>query len=471
MHPAMLMAMVLGLASAGSVFAQDAAPQEAPSAQTAAQVDDAAYEQTLRDADALIKDGKPGKAYALLEPLEFAHAGEEHFDYLIGIAALDSGQPDKATFALERVLAVNPDSAAARLDMARAYYQLGDFSRAKTEFLVVSQQDIPGTARANIEKYLDEIEARESGSNTRLSGYLEGTAGHDSNVNFSTSQSQILVNAIPVGPIALAPANIETADSYRGVAAGGEIRHNLNGNWQLDAGADWRKRAYNFQNQFDTVGLDGRAGVAYAAGAERFRMGIADGRNRLGGLLSYDTAGINGEWRHVFSPANQANVFLQQAKYRFADVLMKPNDFDQQTAGLGWVHVSVDGRATVSGNLYRGTEKDVSNLVTTATPSGGRADGPKRFSGFRLGGQVAAGDRTILFLNGGVQVGNYERLNPMFLQLRNDRYSDLTAGASWSFSKRWTLRPQLNFSRNSSNIVIYSYIRKDVSLTIRRDFW
>jgi hypothetical protein len=109
--------------------------------------------------------------------------------------------------------------------------------------------------------------------------------------------------------------------------------------------------------------------------------------------------------------------------------------------------------------------------VTAATPSGGRADGPKRFSGFRLGGQVAAGDRTILFLNGGVQIGNYERLNPMFLRLRNDRYSDLTAGASWSFSKRWTLRPQLNFSRNSSNIVIYSYIRRDVSLTIRRDFW
>jgi hypothetical protein len=54
---------------------------------------------------------------------------------------------------------------------------------------------------------------------------------------------------------------------------------------------------------------------------------------------------------------------------------------------------------------------------------------------------------------------------------RSDRFSDLTAGANWSFAKRWTLRPQLNFSKNNSNIAIYSFIRRDASLTVRRDFW
>jgi hypothetical protein len=43
-------------------------------------------------------------------------------------------------------------------------------------------------------------------------------------------------------------------------------------------------------------------------------------------------------------------------------------------------------------------------------------------------------------------------------------------GANWHWDKNWTLRPQLNYWKNSSDIVIDSYNRMDVSLNIRRDF-
>ena len=36
--------------------------------------------------------------------------------------------------------------------------------------------------------------------------------------------------------------------------------------------------------------------------------------------------------------------------------------------------------------------------------------------------------------------------------------------------KLWTLRPQVSYLRNSSNIVIYQHDRTDVSITLRRDF-
>jgi len=462
----MLASMAIGMFATGGAAAQN----------DASRADDrVAYEQVLRDADELVKSGNPAKAYALLEPLEFAHAGEERFDYLIGIAALDSGKPDKATFALERVLTVNPNSAAARLDMARAYYQLGDLPRAKTEFLAVSRQDISASARANVEKYLDEIAVQESGKNTRLAGYVEGAFGHDSNVNNSTTQSQVQVDAITTGPVTLNPINIATADNYHAMAAGGEIRHSLSNKWELYAGGDWRRRDYNTQRQFDAVDVGGRAGVTYGGKAERFRVGILDVRDSLEGLHNYDTAGFNGEWRHVFSPANQSNLFFQKIKYRYADVVMQPNNFDQQIMGLGWLHVTVDGRATLFGSLYRGTEKDASAIVTTVNSIpvisyAGRADGDKQVSGLRLGGQAALGSDTTLFANAGVQDGNYGKTNPFFLRQRKDRLSDLAVGANWHFEKLWSLRPQLNYFRNNSNIVIYSYARKDVSLTVRRDF-
>src|SRR3954468_9324165 len=69
----------------------------------------AAQNPDIEQARALLQDSKPSEAYALLEPQEFDLAGDVDFDTLLGIAALDSGKPDKATLAFERVLAVNPN--------------------------------------------------------------------------------------------------------------------------------------------------------------------------------------------------------------------------------------------------------------------------------------------------------------------------------------------------------------------------
>jgi hypothetical protein len=129
-----------------------------------------------------------------------------------------------------------------------------------------------------------------------------------------------------------------------------------------------------------------------------------------------------------------------------------------------------DGKSTLFGSLYHGTENDVSTIITTATPNGGRTDGAKRFSGLRVGGQTASSEKTTLFANAGAQFGDYSKVNPFFLNQRIDRLYDLTVGANWHWDKLWTLRPQLNYSKNDSNIVIYGFNRMDVSLNVRRDF-
>lgn len=126
--------------SSSGVGAETQAEQQAPAEQ---QAKTDALEKVLRDADALLNARKPADAYNLLEPLDFEYSGNVRFDYLLGIAALDSGHPDKATLALERVLSVDPNFAGARLDMARAYFQLGDLPRAKTELEAVMKQDPP----------------------------------------------------------------------------------------------------------------------------------------------------------------------------------------------------------------------------------------------------------------------------------------------------------------------------------------
>lgn len=472
-HIARPMPLILAalLMAAGGVYAQEDTQKARPRGESSIQKADAreSLEKLLQRAGELIKGGKPGQAYSMLEPLEFEYSGEERFDFLIGVAALDSGRPDKATLAFERLLMVNPNSAAARLDMARAYFQLGDLQRAKSQFETVLKLNPSAAAQDVIQKYLDAIAAQESGKKLFLTGYVEAMYGRDSNINNATSQSQIFVDVIAANTT-LAPGNVKTADNYYGVAAGSEIAYRLNARWGWYAGADLRQRGHSEYQSFDTQYLDARAGVTFNSTADRLRAGILSGRYDLGGTHHSDGSGLKGEWLHVFSPANQLSGFIQHAKYRFADAIMQTNDYNQQLMGIGWLHIFADGITTLSGGYYYGNEQDISPIITSTTPDGGRIDGGKRFSGMRIGGQTGIGDRTTLFISAGGQYADYSRINPLFLRQRSDRLYDVALGASWRFDNRWSTRAQLNYTVNDANIEIYGYDRTDVSLTIRRDF-
>lgn len=467
----MLTSMCFGLMSAIScVYGQETSlkPDHGvePVAQKPTGVVD--YEKLLDDADALIKNGRAEDAYNLLESFEFVHAGEARFDYLIGIAALDSGKPDKATLAFERALAVNPDFAAARLDMARAYYQLGDLLRAKTEFATVLRQNPPEAARLTIQKYLDEIAVQEGGKLTHVTGYVEGTIGHDSNINYSTSQSLIFVDYF-AAVYPLDSTSVRISDSYYGIAAGGEVTHRSNAKWRLYAGADLRQRNNRTQNGFDSFNLDARAGVVLGANTNNVRLGILGGQYLLDNSKYSSSAALNVEWSHAFSLGNQLGMFGRYTQFRYSDPIMEPNNFDQKVIGVGLRRVMADGESSFIGSLYHGTENDVSTMITAATPDGGRADGAKRFNGMRIGGQATLGEKAALFISAGAQVGEYGKVNSLFLRKRSDRFYDLVAGVNWQLGKLWVLRPQINYSRNASNIAIYGYDRTDVSITVHRD--
>lgn len=413
----------------------------------------------LEKADALMKAGKPAEAYSLLEPFEFEQAGNVKYDYLLGISALDSGKPDKATLAFERVLAVDPNFAGARLDMARAYFQLGDYARAKLEFETVLSQNPPEAARVTVQKYLAAIDEREKAKRTLVTGYVEGSVGHDTNVNASTSQGQIPVPALGNLVFTLNPSNVKAGDNYLSLGAGGEVNHQIaDSKFSVYAGADLKDRANNTQDKFDFMSVDARAGLGLNEGANTFRAGLIGGRFWLDNKQNRDTGGVNADWRRVMDPSNQLNVFGQFARYRF-EPTVAVNNFDQSTVGAGWLHVLGEGKALVFGTLFTGTESAIE-----------RADGGKRFNGLRIGGQTQINEKTDLFASLGAQRGNYAKQNVSFLTTRSDSLYDFAVGLNWRFAESWTLRPQLLYARNNSNIVIYQYDRTDVSVTVRRDF-
>jgi len=410
-------------------------------------------------ARALMKEGKPADAYRLLAPREAELAGNVEYDYLLGIAALDAGKPDRATIAFERVLAANPNFAGARLDMARAYFQLGDLARAKTEFRTVLALKPPPAAKATAESHLRAIEEREKAARGRGAFYVEAGYGHDSNVNASTDQSQVRVPALGDLLFTLTPSNVEAPDSYSTFAVGGQASAQFSPQVLGYVAADVRQRNYREENDFDSLSVDLRAGLGYARNRELFKAGIIAGKFRLGGETNRNTTGLTAEWNHFYSATTRSTLLAQHARYRFPDPAIEVNDFDQTVIGIAGLRAGDNGRRVLFGALLGGTE--------TADR---RADGGRKFVALRAGAQWPLGESVELFAAAGAQSGRYDKQNAAFLMFRDDKQYDINVGVNWHFGGSWTLRPQVAQVRNNSNIPIYTYSRTDASVNLRWDW-
>ena len=465
--------VALGMLMAGSAAAQTQSETVLKAGTTVKkQSGNDAREKTLREAEALMKAGKPGEAYQLLEPSEFERSGEVRFDYLLGIAALDSGKADKATLAFERVLAVEPNFAGARLDMARAYFQLGDIQRAKTEFEEVLKQNPPEAARITIQKYLDEIAAYERAKQTRMTAYVEGVFGLDGNIAsgsssaLSVSPSSTWFNVFPNNKLANSPI---LSDFYGGANAGGEISHSLNANWSVFAGGDLRQHNNMIVQYYDTTGETGRAGVMYANEQNSYKLTVTYGGLDSGNTMHTDMLNLSTEYQHSLNPSNQLSAFAQYGQgrasgYQAADTTHTNSgiegNLDQYTLGTGLVHILADGKTALFGSVSAGNEFAV----------GGRADGNRFFYGARIGGQTPLSDKWDGVASLGWQASAFSIQNTLIADTRREQLSDLSVGANWHWDKQWTVKPQLAYSTKITNVQSYCFDRTDVSLTIRRDF-
>lgn len=431
----------------------------------------------LQRADTLLKAGKPAEAYLLLEPLEFTRSGDVRFDYLLGISALDSDKADKATLAFERVLAVDPDFAGARLDMARAYYQMGDLSRAKTEFEAVLKQNPPEAARVTIQKYLSAIAAYAQAKETQVTGYVEGLVGYDSNIASTSTQSF----TFPTGPSILSGLTVSPAanlsGNYGGINAGIDVNHRVNDKWAVFGGAGLRHHANSSQTAYDSTAIDLQGGVAYTQDKHTLRLSVSAGQTNSGQTAQRNATGLGATWQYNLGPADQLNAFAQWGKNRSTgypatspatDVRIE-GDTDQTVVGLGWLHLLNDGRQALFGNAYSGFEMDVAP-VAAGNPTGGRPDGRKDFYGLRFGGQTKLNETSDAFASVGWQSAQYGKANAVFGMTRNETQVDLSLGMAWRFAPQWTLKPQIAWSSKTANISLYSSVRTDVSLTVRRDF-
>jgi tetratricopeptide (TPR) repeat protein len=410
-------------------------------------------------AEAMVRAGRYAEAYQLLEPLEDKLAGDVKYDYLLARSALETGRPSQASFIYERILAVDPNYVGVRLEMGRAYLALGDYARAKLEFETVLRfSNLPPDLREQAVIYGKAAEDRLAGKTTLFKGYIEYGYGYDSNPQSNTSVSQI--TAANGFTIFLDRDSLKRSDHYHALTAGGEVIHGLTERFSVYAGGDARIRGYRELDIADYQQLDGRAGFGYNDGPNSGRIGVIGGRYFLDHQKVRDNAGFTADYRRLIGTRNQISVSLLGAGYRYLAEPLKVNDYDLYQGSIGWLGVVSEGRGVVGLSLLGGFEK--------ATE--GRSDGDKPFYGGRLTLQHTLTERIGIFVLGGVQRGKYKERNPTFDTTRLDTLYDLVGGLTWSFARGWSLRPQVLYLKNKSNISLFEYDRTDVSLNVRFDF-
>ncbi len=417
-----------------------------------------AQDATLDRARALIQQKQGAAAYQLLEPLEQQRAGNPEYDYLLGLSAIDAGQYTRAVFALERVLAVQPDHPQARAEIARAYFIMGENKAARQEFESVRRNRPPEAVAITIDQFLTALYARERSRRSGVTAFLEAGIGVDSNANAATSVSSFAIPALAGLTFTLAPAAREQEDNFLSLAGGAFGRYALNNTWSVLGNATFDQRMNADHDEFNTGTVNGSVGVTrvdelneltFAVQGQTYTVDQEQFRNALGGVA---------QWRRNITRRDQATVYVQYARLTYPDIDIR--DADRTVIGAAWAH-SYGGLTAAFASVYGGREEPVEDNV----PHFGHD-----LWGARLGGQLGFGSRFILSATASYENREYGGPDPLFLETRHDKEAQLRLAANYLIDPNWTAIAALTMADVRSNIVINEYDRQIFAVSLRYDF-
>ena len=413
----------------------------------------------LGEADALVRAGRAEQAWALLAPLEREYAGRPDFDYLLGVSALESGRPNRATFVLERVITVNPGHLAARLEMARAYFALNDFERAEREFGFILQSAPPAEIRALSHAYLERIRSASRRRQTGVSGYVEAAFGRDTNASAAAAQSSIFVPALGV-ELAPDPAFQRRPDEFVSLAAGFEYAHALTAGLGLVTGADVRQRWHADVEAFDFRAVDLHVLLNQRLGErDGMHYSLSHGDYQLDERRYRETQSLGAQWSRNVRPGTRIALSGQGYRIRYRAPEARAASSDLLAASASASHLLQPASLTTAfGALYAGYDQAVA----------GRIDGDRRILGVSLGLQRRVLTRVEAMVRLSLLDSDYKTQNADFGVTRHDQQLDAALGLGWEFAAGWLLRAQVGRTANHSNLTVNDYRRTESSIALQR---
>lgn len=401
-------------------------------------------------------------AYQILKPEERNLAGNPDYDYMLGVAAIDSGRPAEAVAAFERALAVKPDHLQARAELGRAYIAMNEPEAARRELATVSGQNVPEEVRATIDRYVTALDTGLSGGGTQIRSNVTVKAGYDTNVNNSTSDSRILIPAFAgLGFATLGAGATSEEDGFGEISGRTSLVHGLALDKQLLVDLNASYRGNVDQEQFNQGLAGANIGFAqrtpdygtFAISAQLQAYWVDDEAYRY-------TYGALGQWTQRSKSNTDYAIYLQYAKLNYPN--SSAQNANRYTAGAT-IGKALAGTSEpyIHAGAYAGIEKMTDGAFDHLSYD---------FAGLRAGGEMTLIPKLRGYAVAAVEVSEYHDPDPLFLEERSTVRADATAGLRYALRNDLSLGGEVAYTRSDSNIVLYEYDRVVASVSLSFDF-
>ncbi len=416
----------------------------------------AAVDKPVAEALALESQARMAEAYALLSPLTAGRAGDPDFDYALGLAASDTLHVAEAILAFQRVLAVEPNNAPARAELARAYAMSGDVDTARAQFdTVIDDPSLPDPVRQRFNRIARDLAREQRGGGTSITGFADINGGIDSNINTATSLTSVTLPIFAaLGPASLSGGATRQDDSFVGGDAGISIASGVSRQDRLFVSVLGSIRDNEGSRAFDQAVGTATAGFGHtlvsrdvasiSAQYQQFWLGHERYRQAYGPTAQYTHRLPGGR-------ALSASVQWLRLGYR-TDPL---RDADRVTASLSYA-------GTISyAALSAGHEEARANVSDNLSNS---------FAGLRAGVELPVGRIGAVVGSLAVEHRRYDADDTLFLKKRHDSQIDASFGLRVMIVPHLYLRPTASYTRNISNIELFDYSRFVASAGLRVEF-
>ena len=405
-------------------------------------------QQLLATAESLLAGSQSRSAYDLLKSHESELAGNTLFDYLFGVAALDSGFHSDAVFSLRRAIATAPDFSGARMELARAYFESNNLTLARALFVNLLNESPPPGVRSVIEDYIGAINVQLAGPKPRFTPYVEFMGGYDDNANSSTADGQFL-------GFTLSPENLKTESPFAEVGAGFSWNDQSNPRfgWYTGGRVSYR---HNTDASFVDAGvINGLAGVNWQRGSFFGRAGAeaywatrdGDPNSSYGGLDILLGQRLSAAWDISLGLRGGAVRHDDGIDVLDVDRLLYVAGATYRFAPLGSLGVEIIG----------GTDSE----RQTGSPYGNSKGGG------RIVLSMPVGQSAQLYLSSGSLTSDYDGL--FFGAPRKDTQVNSLLQIEFMnvFTDGLSLIPSVRYVNNDSDVSLYDYDRTEIGLLMR----
>jgi tetratricopeptide (TPR) repeat protein len=412
--------------------------------------------QVINQLNKLIIAKKYKQAYAIANQTVIDFGGEPNFDYLMGIAALETQAYQVAMFAFERAVIAKPKWQQARFQLAKAYFYAGNLAAARLELEKVQKEAKAPALIALIAKFISQIDNAALNKKRQIINVVAFNSGFDSNINSGTQADSIFLEQLGT-EIPLSDESREINDTPFNLSYQGQYQQPIDQNSLVIAQLGLYRTAFSNTSEFNRTLADVTAKYQGVLGEMVYQLGVFYRPMILDGEHLRDQFGIQTNWNlpidATWSISWQAGLGNTKSKI---DPALDLQD----------VYVSFSGQYR-DGPWRHSMALNVTDIEAAQKQTEHRNH---HFYRLDLASEYSLSSTQQLKVGLQMQKFNYNAIDPTFLIIRDDTFWRASVG--WRYfqnaSMIWNL--QYRHSEKMSNGDIYAYSRDELIIGLTKQF-